>query len=344
MIQLYKYIKESLLDDEDVLMKDSDHDALIYNLTHNKDNIFNSSYNIKAEIGKALPSYEVKDNMLSIYTKKPMIILSTPKSDFLSEYLGNYDIDKIYCRKIELDWRDELDDKNLIKNVISNRLILNTRSVKNMDFKLVDKLWIDKHANMIGDSYRATNPLIKFINTNNIQDVNIQFSSGNRNINIQNHKLPKIYNVKSNAFNINYYSPSLLDDKIFDKLIDPGFEYEYWDDKKNDWKTIRINTFKKAIAIVNNPKKYEDPSYNPERKSIINIPGSYKNYYFEYPPFKNDISVEELFPFVKDMLALINITLRNNYVCLRFSTDGFYDCMKGHPIKDGWYMYLYSIK
>lgn len=340
MKTLNQYINESLLDDEDVLMKDTDKDVLIHHLNKDNDNIFYNSYNMNWLRGKPRVKFDFKNNILLLKHTHKYIELSTPKNEHLSDYLKKYDINGIYCSKqLDLSCR-EINDKNFIKNILSNRIKVNSQIVKNTNFELLG----GQKIKVYDDDFIPPSPLMKFTHTESIENCNIIFSQGSSNINFICNKIPDIKNVKSNAININFYSPSLLDNNFLNTLIEPNFEYEYYDNSKMDWKTIKINSFKKAIAILNNPKKYEDPTYNPERKSIINVPSSYKNYYFKYPPFKKDISVKELFPFIKDMKELKNITMRNNYICLRFSKFDTYDSMNGYDTKDGWYVYLYGIK
>lgn len=298
-----RYLKdilvESLLDDEDILMKQADDDIL-----NNAINDEKSGFLHMMNLTPSKYKLEVKGSTLFIPRSSHILPIAQP-ADW---HKFGLNIDTIiWTGGISIkNYGKAFDDTKLCKNLVAQQMSVEAHSIKDINFKItgiVQKPYESRvRNNIIFDCETLVNCNIQFENNPKV----IRFSVYD--------DTPEIKNCKSNVNSIIISDPFILDDNPLTKRI-----CQYWMKKDyvyvNDDYKIPIKTFKKLHAIINNPKKYKAP----------------------IEPWAADMKVSDVFPWVNDFKDLTYIVLRNNNIRIDIDRhpDNPSDYMK---TGDGWYI------
>lgn len=201
---------------------------------------------------------------------------------------------------IDIIDRNEIDGNKFVHQLKGAHMILDTPVVKNLQL-----LCPSTNSNKIA--------LGRVFRIETIENCDIIFDSKFGSIFFNS--IPTLKNINSNCHSMTFYNPSILDDKAFDKLITPvSFQYNKYD-------SVKVNTFKKLKAIINNPKKYD------------------LRYEIEFPIDKS-FSLESLIPGINKFYNLKLVQIRDNNVEIFFTKIKPDRVTKFIPIqlKDGWWV------
>lgn len=282
MKSLYS-IYESLLDDEDDII-DQGIDELISTGKH-------------PTIKKLVRRYKGSP----IKRENGVLIFNSSNLELNAANCEDLDVDAILnSGGIEVVDRYEIDGNKFVHQLKGEYMTLGTPIVKNLQL-----LCPETNYNKIG--------LGQVFRIETIENCDITFDSKFGSIHFNS--IPTLKNVTSNCYDITIYNPSILDDKVFDKLITPTtIQYN-----TND--SVKVNTFKKLKAIINNPKKYD------------------RRYEIEFPIDKS-FSLESLIPGINKFYNLKLVQIRDNNVEIFFTKIKQDRVTKFIPIqlKDGWWV------
>lgn len=343
MLTLYKYIHESLLDDEEDLL-DND-DAIIsqeLNQLNKKSDHYSGDENIPIEI--AGEGREEKKDYIKVEDNKLLTLncyACSVKYPAITKY-KNY-FDTVISAGVNI-YGDSSD--NFIKKIISPLVRFYDTSNKgihlsNLDIQLEDWSSVVKKyigASYVGNRISALEAMIpvKFnghlckLNNCSIHMKNPNY--GNSGAIIEFDKLltlPNIKNLESNCRQINMRGEKELFKNgvvlsTLDKVFKTG-EYPYGDTR--DGLVKKVNGIKDIIAIINNPKKYNTYiSRGPGSKSRMSINTDFIN---------EESNLSDAFPWISNLKSLNYIFITNNKTTIRFSKKptSSYPCTK-----DGWHV------
>lgn len=281
MKSLYS-IYESLLDDENDII-DQGIDELISTGKHPT---------IKKLVRRYKGSPLKRENGVLIFNSRDLELNAVNCEDL--------DVDTILnSGGIEVVDRYEIDGNKFVHQLIGEYMIIDTPVVKNLQL-----LYSETNYNQI--------TLGRAFWIEKIENCDIIFDRKIGSIHFNS--IPTLKNVNSNCRDIIIYRPSIFDNKEFEKLISPvSFQYN-----TND--SVKVNTFKKLKAIINNPKKYD------------------QRYEIEFPIDKS-FSLNDLIPGINNFNNLQCVTIRDNNVEIFFTKIEQYRVTKFIPIqlKDGWW-------
>lgn len=335
MITLYKYLRESIFDDDDTLTHDSDKEIVSNNLNQIPNEYFG--------VGNG-GDHRAAINGNNLYINSGTIIVY-PKFDDLSEY-----VDTVYAYGLNLNlYVKNGGDFSKFKTIncgsIFNNMYTSHIEFNNVDINVYGARFIrellDKEAGSLSRQFRASisSGNVKcFCNTLKFENVNINYDkdSVQRQIICDIQTFPDFSGLKTNAWLIKMYSPGILKkpetikylDKVFDhigKTEEIGRDFNYLNADAGKPKLIK--NFKHIYAIVNNPKKY----------------GIYSSR-FQINP---NISLKDVFPWLKNMPELRSIAISDNNIIVRFinkSNPNYIDDGEEHVFsKDGWSVNIHKL-
>ena len=335
MITLYKYLRESLLDDEDILMSSTETTAVSQELN----NLPNDYFGI--DNGGDLCA-TVKGN--NLYINSGTIVVY-PGFDDLAKYT-----DTVYAYGLNLNQYVKNGGDFSKFKTINCASIYNSMYTSHIEFNNIDinvygarvlRELLDKEVGPLGHRFRSSmsSGTIKcFCNTLKFDNVNINFDKdiSQRQIRCDIQTFPDFSGLKTNAWTIKIYSPGILKkpetikylDKIFDhigKTVEIGGDFSHGSMDAGKLKPIK--NFKNLYAIVNNPKKY----------------GIYASR-FQINP---NISLKDVFPWLKNMPELRSIAIMDNNIMVRFlnksNSTAFDDSGEHIFSKDGWHVNIYKM-
>lgn len=328
MLTLYKYLRESIFDDDDELMKNNDK-AMI---GHTLEQVPNDYFGIENGGDHCAA---IKGN--NLYINSGTIVVY-PEFDDLTKY-----VDTVYAYGLNLNqYVKNGGDFSKFKTIrcasMYNSMYTSHIEFNNIDINMYGARFLrellDKETGPLGHRFRTsiTSGTIKcFCNTLKFENVNINFDKDTmvRQIRCDIQTFPDFSGLKTNAWLIKLYSPGILKkpetikylDKVFDhigKTEEIGRDLSYGIVDAGKPKSIK--NFKHIYAIVNNPKKY----------------GIFSSR-FQINP---NISLKDVFPWIKNMPELRTMSIVDNNIMVRFinKEDPNYIDDGGEHIfsKDGW--------
>lgn len=327
MLNLYNYLRESLLDDEDDLAYGSD----VAVTNHELSQVPNKYFGIDND-GDHFAT--IKNN--NLYINSGAVVLY-PEFDKLSEY-----VDTVYAYGLDLNpYIKNGGNFSKFKTIncvgMRNNMYVSHIEIKNVNINILASRYtrelLDKETEPLGRRFKTstTGGTIKyFCNTLKFENVNINFDKDSvaRRIICDVQTLPDFGGLKTNASLIKMYSPGILKkpetikylDKVFDHIgkteeIGRDFSYGIMDIGKPKL----IKNFKNIYAIVNNPKKYGILSSR-----------------FQINP---NISLKDVFPWLKNTPKLESMAIVDNNIMVRFmhkSNPNYIDGSEDVFSKDGW--------
>lgn len=342
MLTLYKYIHESLLDDEEDLL-DNDDDFISHELNKlNKSTI----RNIDKDIPIVVPDEtgRPKDNFIKVYNNNLLILNDSPC--YIHQPIIKYKkyFDSVIAAGIHYDGNIK---DNFIKNFITSRFFCGDRfdmdDINLSDVNIRIEEWpsiISKYydqnvqksflgrkkqfnlvnpVNFVGPSCKLNNCNIYFGNT--VTGNTIEFSSLQSFPEFNNCKFEGCHQINIMGLPIFFKNKNVLStlDKVFKKC-----EYPYGDSRDGLFK--KVNGFKDIISIIKNPKKYHYVSRGPEAKPRMSIDN-----------FINEESnLSDAFPWVNDFKSLNTIYIISNKVKIKFMKKTLSFSTQRLCTKDGW--------
>lgn len=350
MEQLYKYLKESLLDDEDKIIKSASEDVVISHKLNelNKSAEARNSWNDINTPICALSSYGKKrEDYISVKTKTKTLYVSSNNRCFIN-FPAALDYKQIFNKVImpSSEICGDNGENNFIKEFITSYFsigdgmgvnVIDNIVLKNTTINILD--WVDvvnkyKELNLQEAPYhsRYTEPVSFLGQKCEISNCKINFGTGQFKKTIAFAgciEFPKINNLASNVENIIISSNEILKSKNaiqqLDKAFKKNIEYPYGDTKDDLVK--KVNSIKDIIAIINNPKKYH--TY------ISRGPGAKPRMKIE--EFINpETSLSDVFPWIKDtkQLRCVEILCGKNIITFTHKDKDFIDHL---CTKDGWW-------
>lgn len=328
MLTLYKYLRESIFDDEDELMDNNDKAMMGHMLEQVPNEYFGIDNGGDHRVS-------IKGN--NLYINSGTIVVY-PEFDNLSKY-----VDTVYAYGLNTNqYAKNRGDFSKFKTIhcasIYNSMYTSHIEFNNVDINMYGARFLrellDKEAGPLSRHFRSsiTSGTIKcFCNTLKFENVNINFDKDSmvRQIRCDIQTIPDFSGLKTNVWLIKLYSPGILKkpetikylDKVFDhigKTEEIGRDFNYLNADAGKPKLIK--NFKHIYAIVNNPKKY----------------GIYSSR-FQINP---NISLKDVFPWLKNMPELRSIAIMDNNIMVRFinKEDPNYIDDGGEHVfsKDGW--------
>lgn len=325
MLNLYNYLRESLLDDEDDLMHDSD----VAITSHELSQVPNKYFGIDNG-GNHFAA--IKNN--NLYINSGTVVLY-PEFDKLSEY-----VDTVYAYGLNLNQYIKKGDLSNFKTIncvgMYNNMFASNIEIKNVNINILAsrhaRELLDKETEPLGRHFKTSTigGVVKyFCNTLKFDNANINFDkdSSQRQIECSVQTFPDFSGLKTNTYILKMRSPEILKkpevvkylDKVFDcigKTIKVGEDMQTVGNTREE---ILIKNFKNIYAIVNNPKKYGILSSR-----------------FQINP---NISLKDVFPWIKNMPELRVISISDNNILVRFLNKNVNDFIYGEDdvfSKDGW--------
>lgn len=328
MLTLYKYLRESIFDDDDELMKNNDK-AMI---GHALEEVPNEYFGINNG-----GSHRVAIKGNNLYINSGAIVVY-PEFDNLSEY-----VDTVYAYGLNLNQYVKngggfskfktINCASIYNNMYTSHIGFNDVDINIYSARVLQEL-LDKEAGPLGSRFRisiASGTVKCVCDTVKFENVNINFDKDNfeRRIICDIQTFPDFSGLKTNAWLVKMYSPGILKkpetikhlDKVFDhigKTEEIGKDLSYG--IVDVGKPKHIKNFKHIYAIVNNPKKY----------------GIFSSR-FQINP---NISLKDVFPWIKNMPELRTISIVDNNIMVRFinKEDPNYIDDGGEHVfsKDGW--------
>ena len=339
MINLFKYIKESLFDDEEEQMDKID-GAVMLEQIKKEDSMFLQEYQC-FETHPRFKSSRMQDatwekNILKIPTIYINHIPIAGEVHPLSFYIPN--TKELVCCNYKDETRSEISPKILCDKVTCAYFyVYNTNKVKDMHI-VINPAYIKKELKAPINN----RPEVVFTGFDKpvIENTKIEFidpiSGGNLGKHIAFHEFPTFKNVESNTNYISVYNPSAFDEEDLDKIFNM-FEWPLKatirDTKKSaDVETI-IKGLKKAKAIANNPKRYFPLT------QIFKL--------------KSDAKLSDIIDISK-MKNLQRFTYKDNSISLIFNKEPIRSMCNCEPeplkiethqkTKDGYYVYLEYVR
>lgn len=328
MLTLYKYLRESIFDDDDILTHDSDKEIISNNLNQVPNEYFgiDNGGDHRATI---------KGN--NLYVNSGTIVVY-PGFDDLAKYVDTVHAYGLNLNQYVKNGGDFSKFKTINCASIYNSMYTSHIEFNNVDINVYGARFIrellDKEVGSLGRHFRTstTSGTIKCCcNTLKFENVNINFDKDTmvRQIRCDIQTFPDFSGLKTNVWLIKLYSPGILKkpetikylDKVFDhigKTEEIGRDLSYG--IVDAGKPKPIKNFKHIYAIVNNPKKY----------------GIFSSR-FQINP---NISLKDVFPWIKNMPELRSIAIMDNNIMVRFinKEDPNYIDDGGEHVfsKDGW--------
>lgn len=262
MIGLFKYIKESIFDDEEEQL-DRVEGVVMVDQIKKEDSMFRQEYqcydNNQRFGSTRMNEVTFENGVLTIPSRNICHISVKGETHPLSFYVPG--AKELVCCNYKDETRGELSPKTLcdkvtcayfysyITNLVKDiHIVVDPRYIKN---KLVDTL--TNRPDVIFTGFHR--PVFDNVTIDFIGDI----PGGSLGKHIGFHEFPTFKNTKSNATYISVYDPSSFDEDDLDKLF-PVFEWPHKamikDLKKGEDVEVTIKGLKKAKAIANNPKRY----------------------------------------------------------------------------------------
>ena len=335
MLTLYKYLHESLLDDEDEILDRSNVSPADIAWDMLKEKKWGKMFYIMGgwrDDENPFKWDEKRKAMLFNGSIGSSRLLTDPNSsDILKDIIKEF----ICINSLVFATNDNTlkIDKSFAKQVVTRALYIHNyynSDVPNVEWNGLN-VFIDNVSNL-SQKYLGKKSLGMYIDTLWFKANNMSFNGGElifgegiqqqkRDINFFGteglKELPIIKNFKSNAYKISMYGKTLLKSKsaleLMNKLYVLNIEREFIIDGKQVIK--KIKSFKDIYAVINNPKKY----------------GYIYNNVFEV---NHNLSITDLFPWVKDMKDLEIIYIRDNNIGISFRKK--YTPSPKATLKDGW--------
>lgn len=262
MINLFKYIKESLFDDEEEQMNRIDGNVMIEQIKK-EDSMFRQEYqcyDTHPRFGSPMIQNASWDKyVLKIPTRYINHISVNGETHPLSFYIPN--TKELICRSYKNDTRDQISPDTLCDKVTCAYFFSYiTNKVKDIHI-VIDPAYIKKELNILSNN----RPEVVFSGFERpvIENTKIEFidpiPGGNLGKHISFYQFPTFKNVESNVNYISVYGASAFDNDDLDKIFNI-FEWPLKatirDTKKSADVETTIKGLKKAKAIANNPKRY----------------------------------------------------------------------------------------
>ena len=245
MITLYKYLRESLLDDFDDLEKSSDRKAL-NSITRNPDfiHIFGEGWIIK---NNSLISPEISSRRHSSLIFDPHLPMRQLIPDMVDNIIINFANGAIrHGNNTRLNV-GEISNQTVCDKIIHNgkgTFEIAVPKIKNIDLDL--------------NSYRLIIPID--YSRPEFNNVNINFRNKGSVIYLHTSRFPKFINTTSNVSNLYIYDASIfsMDEsiKLMDEILDLPYNVKVYDNTRKTDIEIPIKTFEKIRSIVNNKTRY----------------------------------------------------------------------------------------
>lgn len=262
MINLFKYIKESLFDDEEEQLSRMDGAVMIEQIKK-EDSMFRQEYqcyDTNPRFGShMMQNASWERGVLKIPTRHINHISVKGEVHPLSFYIPN--TKELICCNYEDKTRGEISPKTLCDKVTCAYFFSYiTNNVKDMHI-VIDPAYIRKELQV--SSTNRPDVVFSGFYSPVIENTKIEFidpiPGGNLGKHIAFHEFPTFKNVESNANYISVYDPMAFDhddlDKIFN-IFEWPLKATIKDFKKSEEVEMTIKGLKKAKAIANNPKRY----------------------------------------------------------------------------------------
>ena len=237
-----------------------------------------------------------------IERKNGVLIFNSSKLELNAVNCEDLDVDAILnsAGYIDVVGRNEIDGNKFVHQLKGEHMILDTPVVKNLQLLCS------------GTNYNNI-ALGRVFRIETVENCDIIFD--NKFGSIFFTSIPTLKNVSSDCHSVTIYNPSILDDKVFDKLVDPT-TIQY--DANN---LVKVNTFKKLKAIINNPKKYK------------------QCYETEFPIDKS-CNLESLIPGINKFYNLQVVSIRDNNIEIHFTKNDISrpSYFRSVQLKDGWWV------
>lgn len=335
MINLFKYIKESLFDDEEEQMNRIEGTVMIEQIKK-EDSMFRQEYQCydpnSRFVSQTMSLASWERGVLKIPTKYLVHMSAKGEVHPLSFYIPN--TKELICRYYKDETRSEISPKTLCDKVTCDCFFSSiTNKVKDMHI-VIDPVYIKKE--LQASSNNRTDVIFSGFNKPVIENTKIEFvdpiPGGKLGKHIIFHNFPTFKNVESNASYISIYDPMAFDDDDLDKIFNI-FEWPLKatikDFKKSEEVEMTIKGLKKAKAIANNPKRY------------FPITQVFK--------LKSNAKLSDIIDISK-MKNLQRFTYKDNSISLIFDKDPIKNMCNCEPeplrtethqkTKDGYYVYL----
>lgn len=262
MINLFKYIKESIFDDEDEQLDRVEGTVMIDQIKKD-DSVFRQEYqcydNNQRFGSTKMNEVTFKSGVLTIPSKNISHISVKGEVHPLSFYIPN--TKELICCNYKDEARGEMSPKTLCDKVTCAYFFSYiTSKVKDMHI-VIDPAYIRKELKV--SSNNRPDVVFSGFDKPVIENTKIEFidpiPGGNLGKHIAFHNFPTLKNVESNANYISVYDPMAFDEDDLDKIFNI-FEWPLKvmikDFKKSEDVEMTIKGLKKAKAIANNPKRY----------------------------------------------------------------------------------------
>lgn len=262
MINLFKYIKESIFDDEDVQL-DRVEGVVMVDQIKKEDSMFRQEYqcydNNQRFGSTKMNEVTFENGVLTIPSKNICHISVKGETHPLSFYVSG--TKELVCCNYKDESRGELSPKTLCDKVTCAYFYnYITNSVKDIHI-VVNPVYIKQKLGTV----LTNRPDVIFSGFDRpvFDGVTIDFvgaiPGGDLGKHIGFHEVPTFKNTKSNVTYISVYDPMAFDEDDLDKLF-PVFEWPnkamIKDLQKGQDVEVTIKGLKKAKAIANNPKRY----------------------------------------------------------------------------------------
>ena len=341
MVNLFKYIKESILDDEDIIFDKTDKE-IVKRWLNDPNSEFRKDLN---DLNIKGIEHDIIDDYLYLGSPK----LGDYKIDIDKCKLINYpelkqlNINKLYKHRINLQG-SSINPSNIYKDIYTECAIIESKEIKDINIHIISSDFLGKDSRYfgwVGAKFGAPGHACEIIDNVEIDFDKRSLFKFSDHDNIRFNDYPKRINLKTNANNISFYNPFLFKPKselmnILDKLILKDYEFKYWDSFKLSSSIIIIENFKKLYSILNNIKKYGkgvdgSDMFTAKNKATLRT-----------MPLNTDFDIKKEFPWVNKMNDLHTITMRDNNIVVKFLKTPKFKFFEGFPIKHGWYVYVYN--
>lgn len=266
MIDLYKYINESIFDDEEEQLDRVGASVGVDQLKRG-DSLFYQEWKCyEGRRGAGVEKTAIWKMKDVSYDKGTLFIptinferIDTRDTHALSHYVEG--TKELVCCSFRDGSRGELSPNNLCNKVTCSYFYKNiTSKVKDIDI-VIDPKYIEKVINQ--KSFYRPDVIFSGFDRPILENVTIDFvgaiPGGDIGKHIGFHNFPTFKNTKSNVTYISVYDAMSFDEDDLDKLF-PIFEWPHKatirDFNKHEDVEITIKGLKKAKAIANNPKRY----------------------------------------------------------------------------------------
>lgn len=330
MINLYNYIRESLLDDEEEIDNNFDLEMVkkwlndpggefLKKLKHTSD----GDNHIDGEILYLSTPNRCRD----IYVKTA----SLPDLPIFEKY----NINGLAKPNVKL-CGNVISPKYIFKNIYSNFITLDCDKVEDMNlnvsFTMPDGSKIREYeygVNFLANSIVNTKVDFQFPNNRAIDKLDIYFNKYHEHLDLDTNARNIVF---SNAL---LFEPNMKIMGVLDKLILKGHVFDY--DDKSQKKEVVINKFKKLYSIINNPNKY---FWSHSGACNFIITSSPRMTTLKKLPINSDFDISKEFPWTKKMKNLRSIRFTDSLITVHFLKENILP-IEGVPINNGWYAYIY---